>query len=320
MISTMGAIARRQGSNLLPFFLMLMMLAAPARAQMYIEFPLPSGAVPHGITAGPDGNLWFAEFYGNKIGRLTPAGSLTEFPLPTAFSFPEDITAGPDGALWFTESSSSGRIGRITTGGAFTEFTVPTPSGEPYGITVGPDGNLWFTEYHGKKIGRITPSGTITEFPLPAASGNPPRITTGPDGNLWFTERDQGTPHIGRITPSGTITEFSMPYSPSGPFDVTTGADGNLWYTDGSCGIYDGCIARITPAGIVTVMNQNVAGSSGSTLKELTASPGGVWFAAGRVMGSITPSGTLDNLGGVGLGLQTYGVTIWTRRKFVGHR
>jgi virginiamycin B lyase len=28
--------------------------------------------VPGGITAGPDGALWFAELSGNKIGRITP--------------------------------------------------------------------------------------------------------------------------------------------------------------------------------------------------------------------------------------------------------
>ena len=34
---------------------------------------------PAAITAGPDGNLWFTEFDGNRIGRMTPAGAFTEF-------------------------------------------------------------------------------------------------------------------------------------------------------------------------------------------------------------------------------------------------
>jgi len=36
--------------------------------------------VPSFIASGPDGNLWFTEPTG-KIGRLTPAGALTEFPV-----------------------------------------------------------------------------------------------------------------------------------------------------------------------------------------------------------------------------------------------
>jgi hypothetical protein len=43
------------------------------QASSITEFPVPTaGSVPRGITAGPDGNLWFIEFVGNKIGRFTP--------------------------------------------------------------------------------------------------------------------------------------------------------------------------------------------------------------------------------------------------------
>jgi virginiamycin B lyase len=35
------------------------------------EFPLPILDSSWWITAGPDGNLWFTEWYGNKFGRIT---------------------------------------------------------------------------------------------------------------------------------------------------------------------------------------------------------------------------------------------------------
>jgi len=36
------------------------------------EFPTPTGSGdPFGIAAGPNGNLWFTESQGNKIGRIT---------------------------------------------------------------------------------------------------------------------------------------------------------------------------------------------------------------------------------------------------------
>jgi virginiamycin B lyase len=68
---------------------------------------------PFGITAGPDGALWFTERSNNKLGRITVAGEFTEFALPTAHSDPNAITIGPDGALWFTEVSA-GKIGRLS--------------------------------------------------------------------------------------------------------------------------------------------------------------------------------------------------------------
>src|SRR6266702_311573 len=82
--------------------------------------PSTAGSKPEGITAGPDGNLWFTEFDGNKIGRISPDGSITEFRLPTdcgsvVYCEPSAITAGPDGNLWFTEVDGN-KIGRITLG------------------------------------------------------------------------------------------------------------------------------------------------------------------------------------------------------------
>jgi sugar lactone lactonase YvrE len=82
------------------------------------EFPIPitsssPGSNPSGITAGPDGNLWFTESAVNKIGRISPRGTITEFPVPTTGSGPDGITAGPNGNLWFTEYDGN-KIGRIT--------------------------------------------------------------------------------------------------------------------------------------------------------------------------------------------------------------
>jgi virginiamycin B lyase len=127
-----------------------------APAQTFSEFVIPTAnSFPVGITAGPDGAVWFVESGGNSIGRITTAGVVTEFRIPTANSTPIGITAGPDGALWFTENGAN-KIGRITTAGIITEFPVPTANSDLVGITAGPDGALWFTEFLGNKIGRIT--------------------------------------------------------------------------------------------------------------------------------------------------------------------
>jgi hypothetical protein len=107
------------------------------------------------ITAGPDGNLWFVENNGNKIGKITTSGTITEYALPSG-RWPEGITAGPDGNLWFTELADN--IGKITTSGTITEYAIPTGASSPYGIAAGPDGNLWFTEGIGK-IGKVSGIG-----------------------------------------------------------------------------------------------------------------------------------------------------------------
>jgi virginiamycin B lyase len=211
------------------------------------EYSTPTNnSAPAGITAGPDGNLWFAERA--AIGRITTGGSITEFSIPSG-SQPSSITRGPDGALWFTEIYGSDQIGRITTDGTITEYeSTVVPSTTNYGalsdgITTGPDGTLWFTGSHGTnqpEIGNITTTGaTVGAYPLPT---NPPGegmpsalgITAGPDGALWFafaTSVSSLGSSIGRITTSGTVTMTAIPITGSQPFAIAPGP-GGLWFTD----------------------------------------------------------------------------------------
>ncbi|MGB7758548.1 MAG: LamG-like jellyroll fold domain-containing protein [Bryobacteraceae bacterium] len=248
------------------------------------EFPVPTSfSYPPAITAGPDGNLWFTEYYGNNIGRITPGGVIEEFPVPTATSGPNLITAGPDGNLWFTEQNAS-NIGRITSGGVVKEFP---DAGGPNAITAGPDGNLWFTEWNGNNIGRITPSGVIQEFPVPTGGSNPGGITAGPDGNLWFTEVSGN--NIGRITPSGVIKEFPVPTCGSSLGAITAGPDGNLWFTE----VSGNKIGRITPIGVI---KEFPVLTGGSDPFGITAGPdGNLWFTevSGNNIGRITPGGVI---------------------------
>ena len=85
--------------------------AAATAAPPIIEFTAPTASsAPYGIAAGPDGNLWFTEAFGNKISRITPAGVINEFPIPGGFDEPQGITTGPDGNLWFTLLNKIGRL------------------------------------------------------------------------------------------------------------------------------------------------------------------------------------------------------------------
>jgi streptogramin lyase len=150
------------------------------------------GYSTYGIVAGSDGNVWFTS--ATFVGRITPAGSITTYAIPTQYSDPGKMTLGLDQNVWFVENL--GKVGRVTMTGNITEFS---PSSGADGIATGSDGNLWFTEGDANKIGRITTSGSITEFDLPVAGSFPYDIAAGPDGNLWFTESNRNV--LGRITP-----------------------------------------------------------------------------------------------------------------------
>ena len=205
------------------------MLSSTASAATVTEYTGLTGYSPSSITSGSDGNLWFTEYGGNKIGRITTGGAITEYTIPTGSSGPWGITSGPDNNIWFTEMGGN-KIGCVTTGGSFTEYTIPTGSSYPEGICAGPDGRLWFTEEMGNKIGCVTTGGSFTEYTIPTGSGCPWGITSGPDGNLWFTEYMGNK--MGRITTGGTVTEYTGLTASSYPFGITSGPDGNLWFTE----------------------------------------------------------------------------------------
>jgi virginiamycin B lyase len=121
-------------------------LVRGAGAVVVDEFPVPPATLPAGIVRGPDGNLWFTEFDGSRIDRITPGGVVTEF-TPPPNRGPLGITVGSDNLLYFTERLAD-RIGRLDPLAAsdaliqasLVEFAVSGVGSAPHGITTGPDG------------------------------------------------------------------------------------------------------------------------------------------------------------------------------------
>ena len=111
---------------------------------------------PASISAGADGNLWFTTFGEPAVGRVTPTGTVSIFPISTSGPG-QDITAGPDHNMWFTDTNNT--VERLGTGvpdppsdvsvaGAATSASVswlaPMSSGDTpvtsYTVTASPGG------------------------------------------------------------------------------------------------------------------------------------------------------------------------------------
>jgi streptogramin lyase len=175
---------------------------------------------PSGLTAAPDGGIWFTGF--RSIGRIAPGGLVSTFPLPDGENeagkvvFKDGpIVVGADGNVWFSgargiRNEDGGAvgdqpiIGRLTPTGELAEFDLPREGGHPIRLAAGPDGNVWFTEAFGQRVARIAPSGQIQGFPL-SPSSRPYDIAAGFDGALWFTEEKGDFPVLARITTAGAI-------------------------------------------------------------------------------------------------------------------
>lgn len=244
-------------------------------------FTAPGFTTYPDITNGPDGNLWFTT--GNGVGKITTAGQITLYSLPSGGHYSYSIRKGPDGALWFTDCLSS-EIGRVTTSGSFSFVAVPTGNSCPWGITDGPDGNMWFTEQGqigAPGIGRITPAGVITEFHLSTKS-QPMGIRAGVDGSLWFT--DAGRRAVGRITTGGQISETVVPIDINVSNGIASGPDGNIWLTWGyTIAVRVIRILTVTP----TTVSLSASGQTATlTVREFHFS--GTWTAVSSNTGVAT--------------------------------
>ena len=252
------------------------------------EFSLQDiGARPRLITAGGDGNLWFTDSAYDKIRRISTAGTIDQFPVPTSGSGLGSITPGPDGNVWFCEENA-GQIGRITPSGSVVEYPASPGTGIAIaaGITAGPDGNIWFTESN-DYIGISTPGGVITFKKLATSGAGPAGITEGPDFNLWFVEA--GINSVARMTPAGVVTEFPIPTPGSNPVSIVAGTDGALWFTESNADK----IGRVTTAGTVTEFA--IPTTPASPIALTVGADSNIWFTedAASAIGRIDKNGVV---------------------------
>jgi len=204
--------------------------AAQAAVGDATYFDLATGANPYGIAAGPDGNLWITETDANNINRMTTAGVMIRYAIPTLASQPKGITAGPDGNLWFVEYAGN-KVAKITPQGVITEYALNTAAAGPQEITVGPDGALWFTMNSVSKIGRITTTGTLSEYSLPTATG-PYAIASGPSGSNVLYVTAVTSNQILVIKTDGSVQATNtIPTAASSPKGITY-ANGAAWFTE----------------------------------------------------------------------------------------
>jgi len=168
-----------------------------------------AGITVTAVAAGADGNIWFTDTQNNAIGRLTPAGRITEFTFGLlAGSRPSAITAGPNATIWFTDTACSQRgqcaIGVISTiTGHITEFpsSGTREFGYPQAIAAGGDGNMWFSDapmsVHGWRSDGSRPEGKSASsreaWAASPRAGWPPAPTGMSGSRTTATTRSAGS-------------------------------------------------------------------------------------------------------------------------------
>ena len=151
------------------------------------EFSTPAGSQPSGITAGPDGNVWFTETGAGAVGFVNVAG----------LSNPSEYTLG-------------GTIAIPTAGHAGGVLSNPAP----VGITAGTDGRLWFADKSGA-IGVLTPTHFVVT--------TQPRSPVSAGGGFGFTVKAEDSSGNVDTGFNGTVT-VSLVNNPGGSSSILGGS------------------------------------------------------------------------------------------------
>ena len=260
--------------------LIVVAVAAAAPVGTVSYYADPSISDPAGIAAGPDGALWFTNHGNNSIGRITTAGTVTNYTGPSISSRRDRGRARRRPVVHqqraTTRSGGSPPAGRSP--------TTPTPaSATRTGSRPGPTARSGSPTSAATRSGGSPPPGRSPTTPTPASAaragsrpgptapcGSPNdgnnsigRITTGRYRHQLHrtpasaTRRDRGrtrrrpvvhqhraTTRSGGSRHGGAVTNYTDP-GISVPNGIAAGPDGALWFTNNA----SSSIGRITTGG-----------------------------------------------------------------------
>jgi streptogramin lyase len=187
----------------------VLIMGEPAQIQLY---PVPTADSRPYDLAYDQGNIWFTERSGNKIGRFAvQERSFQEFPIPTANSEPTSIAVAPDGKVWFTEQAGN-QIGRFDPQTQqFDEYRYQTADARFEEIAVADAQTVWATVPNLHQVVRLRLDGTTARFFVQSTLPykRPVGLVIATNQELWVTASESNL--ILRYAP-GTLTRW-MPYS-----------------------------------------------------------------------------------------------------------
>ena len=160
----------------------------PASGAMKV-WDAPRGAGPYGITATPDGTVWYASLAGNHIARVDPmTGQATVIEPPTPNQGARRIWTDSGGRLWVSEWNA-GQVGLYDpAGGTWREWRLPGDKPQAYAVYVDDRDVVWLSDFGANAVVRFDPATEkFSSFPLPDQPGNVRQILGRP-GEVWGAE------------------------------------------------------------------------------------------------------------------------------------
>jgi virginiamycin B lyase len=160
----------------------------PSSGDMRV-FPAPRGAGPYGITATPDGDIYYSSLAGSYLGAVdTVTREVTVLDPPTAGAGARRAWSDSEGRIWVAEWFA-GQVAVYDPGGAtWREWRLPGDAPQAYAVYVDETDAVWLTDFGANAIVRFDPeTETFQSFPLESQPANV-RQLLGRPGEVWGAE------------------------------------------------------------------------------------------------------------------------------------
>jgi sugar lactone lactonase YvrE len=184
--------------------------------------------IPVGMTRGPDGKIYIADWAGHHIVRFATDGTLDELSfwnqvMALQYDGPRGIAFDSKGNLY---TSNHGHVIRIDTNGTITELQG-FQAGPLGSIAISPTDELYYTDRSPNgALRKWNPSGNSE--PVVANLPFAENMAFGLDGTLYLTQMAQG--QILKVDiASGIVSTFKEDACGNDPCYLAVDAEGDIW-------------------------------------------------------------------------------------------
>jgi virginiamycin B lyase len=160
----------------------------PSSGDMQV-FDAPGGRGPYGITATPDGMVYYASLANDHIGRIDPqTGEATVLEPPTPGQGARRVWSDSTGKVWVSEWEAGQVAVYDPANDSWKEWKLPGDHPQAYAVYVDDQDIVWLSDFGANALVRFDPATeafTVFELPSPNAAV---RQILGRPGEVWGAE------------------------------------------------------------------------------------------------------------------------------------
>jgi virginiamycin B lyase len=169
-------------------------------------FKAPKGVGPYGITATPDGTVWYSSLAGSYIARLDPAtGAAQVIEPPVADAGCRRIWSDSHGDLWVSFWNAGALARYRPASGDWRVWPLPGAHPQAYAVYVDQRDIVWVSDFGADQVLSFDPATErFTAYAGTASDANVRQILGRP-GEVWLPE--SGTDHLMVIRTGAKATD-----------------------------------------------------------------------------------------------------------------